>query len=89
MKRYEEIGESFFLLIKNYPIEKKKEIKKGLEEYVFTNKKQEDSNPHPNSVKAVELEPPNNFAEAILKIMHPYYNADTANRVKEYIIKKL
>ena len=90
MKRYVEIGESFLLLIDDYSIEKKKEIKNGLERYVFTNRKQEDSNPHPNSIKAKgKLKAPNNYAEAILKIMHPYYNANTANRVRDYIIKKL
>ena len=90
MKRYIEIGESFLLLIKDYHMERKNEIKKGLEQYVFTGRKQEDSNPHPNSIKAKgKLEVPDNYAEAILKIMHPYYNSATANRVREYLIEKL
>jgi len=90
MKRYIEIGESFLLLIKDYSTERKKEIKRGLEKYLFTGRKQEDFNPHPNSIKAKgKLESPDNYAEAILKIMHPYYNADTANRVRRYIINNL
>ena len=68
MKRYVEIGESFILLIKDYSEKRKKEIKKGLENYVFKGRKQDDVKPHPNSIKARRrLEAPNNYVEAILK----------------------
>jgi hypothetical protein len=88
MKRFEEIGDSFLFLIKNYPENEKKKIRKELENFKFTSRKREDPL-HPNNIRENCCSSPLTSAEAILNIMQPYYNANTANNVKEYIIKNL
>jgi hypothetical protein len=89
MKRFEEIGESFLFLFGDYSKERKHKIKKALNDYEFKKRRKDDS-PHPNSLEANgDPKLPTNYVEAILKIMHPYYNANTANRIRVYILDHL
>ena len=89
MKRFEEIAESFIFLFRDYSLERKNEIKVALANYEFEKRRKNDS-PHPNSLEVNgDLSAPFSDIEAIFKIMHPYYNADTANRIREYIINRL
>ena len=89
MKRFEEIGEAFIFLFKEYPKKRKDEIKEGLKKYKFEGRKKY-SAPHKNSIEIQRrLNSPMNHLEAIIKIMNPYYNARTANNVREYVISNL
>ena len=89
MKRFEEIRESFIFLFRDYSSERKNEIKGALANYKFEKRKKDDL-PHANSFEVNgNLSPPSNEVEAIFKIMNPYYNADTANKIRTYILDNL
>ena len=87
-------------LIKDLPENEREEFKSELIErlnnYEFMGRKKIDP-PHPERIGVIE-EPlfdqrdptnPDDVFETILVLMHPYYVANTQNRIRRYIIKNL
>lgn len=90
MKRYEQIGEALLFLMKDYSDKQKKQIRIELDSYIFIPRKKDDPNPHPNSIKAKgQIKNPTTHLEAIVILINPLYNANTANNVRKYVIRKL
>jgi hypothetical protein len=66
-----------------------------IEEHKYISRRKDDPKPHPRSGKRFLSQVPNptrgaeELARYILEVMEPNYNADTSNRMKEYLLKTL
>ncbi len=100
-KRYMEFGEVFLYLLKPLinnmiPEDKRQDYRSKLinklHKYTFVNRKKT-SKAHENSVvkrKIIEIKfediySPEHTAEALITALHGFYNANTQNKIKEYI----
>ncbi len=103
MKRTRQVAEAYLFLIansvKSMAGEDKRDFISGLVDILqkqrFVRRSKDDSL-HPNDLRVKDIEDipqdsdnPKESARAIITMLHPYYNADTQNRVLKYVIKGL